>query len=153
MRQCDNMRYVLTVLMLLLLSGCYRTENGLIFGKPDYEKRNIQVTGIDLKILLRANDLLVDEKSWSRKNERECNNQKPYSLYCALEKSSIEIIGSYIHRQPALQEVRFSIDDLYGDYWEYHRLADFNSNKKTSFLDIKKVLSVAIQRVKQKLRK
>lgn len=147
------MKYLLVVFLILIISGCYRTENGLVFGKPEYEKRNISVTEMDLNILLRANDLLIDERSWSRKNERECNNQEPYSLYCALEKSSVEINGSYVHRQPALQEVRFAIDDLYGGYWEAHRLADFNVNRRTSFLDIKKVLSVAIERVRKKLQK
>jgi hypothetical protein len=138
---------------MLVITGCYRTENGLVFGKPDYEKRDILVAEIDLKILLRANELLADEKSWHRKSERECNNQEPYSLYCALKKSSIEVNGNYIHRQPAFQEVRFVIDDLYKDYWEVHRLADFNSNEKTSHEDIKKVLTVAIERVKKKLQR
>ncbi len=148
-----SFKYMLLVFILPVLSGCHRTENGLVFGKPAYEKRNIPVTKIDLNILLRANELLTEKKSWSRKGKRECNNHEPYTLYCALKKSSLEIKGSYIHRQSAFQEVRFTIEDLYRDHWHVHRLADFNSNEKTSFLDIKKVLFITIERVKKKLHK
>ncbi len=147
------MKYIPLISILLLLTGCYRTENGLVIVKPDYEKRNIQVTGKDLKILLRANALLANANTWSRSSERECSNREPYSLYCALKKSSIEIDGRYVHRQPALQEVRFAIDDLYRNSWKSHRLADFNSNKETTFSDIEKVLSLAIERVSRKLQK
>ena len=53
---------VLVFILASILSGCYRTENGLVLGLPDYEKREITVTPIDLEILLRANALLKDER-------------------------------------------------------------------------------------------
>jgi hypothetical protein len=136
---------------MLLLSGCYQTENGIVFGKPEYEKRSIAVTVVDLKILQVADDLLSDEDGWSKDSETDCYIQEKNSLFCALEKASIEVNGQYIHRKAALQEVRFAIDDYYPSYWRQHRLADFNSNPQTRFSDIKRVIAVAINNVKRKL--
>ena len=60
-------------------------------------------------------------------------------------------MGEYVHRQPALQEVRFAIDDNYKDRWDKHRLVDFNSHNDTNFADIKYVLNVAISTVRRKI--
>jgi hypothetical protein len=136
---------------MLLFSGCYQTENGLVFGKPGYEKRSIAVTLVDLNILQAVDDLLSNEDSWSKDGDRVCHTQEKYSLFCALEKASIEVNGQYIHRKAALQEVRFAIDDYYRNYWRVHRLSDFNSNPQTRFSDIKRVIAVAINNVKRKL--
>ena len=72
-------------------------------------------------------------------------------MYRALETASIVVMGEYVHRQPALQEVRFAIDDNYKDRWDKHRLVDFNSHSDTSFADIKYVLNVAISNVIRKI--
>ena len=73
------------------------------------------------------------------------------SLYCALERASIEVNGVYVHRQAALQEIRFIINDQYKNRWKGHRLADFNAHPGTSFKDIKSVINSAIMVVKNKL--
>jgi hypothetical protein len=78
--------------------------------------------------------------------------KKKYSLFCALKQASINVNGQYIHRKAALQEVRFVIDDDYRSYWRIHRLSDFNSNPKTRFSDIKRVIAVSINNVKTKLK-
>ena len=100
-------KLIILIIISLSLFSCTRTENGLVFGIPEYEKRDIKVSNI------------VD--------------------------------GQYIHRRPALQEVRFTIDDNYKDRWKVHRLADFNSHPNTTYTDVVKVLDVTIYRVKQKL--
>ena len=53
------MKHILVVIILLTLSGCYKAENSLTLGKPDYGKRDIQVTDVDLEILRVANALLI----------------------------------------------------------------------------------------------
>lgn len=145
-------RSLLSVILAFILSGCYQTENGLVFGLPDYEKRDVKVTQIDLDILLKTNALLKDESVWRKDAVRICDESVKLSLYCALEKASIEMNGKYIHRQPALQEVRFVIDDNYKNRWKVHRLADFNAHPDTSFSDVKFVIAKAIKTVKGKLR-
>jgi hypothetical protein len=145
---------LLTVLVILAYAGGYRlykTENGLVFGIPDYEKRDIHVSQVDLDILIEANELLPNKSAWRRGHVPDCSQSKKLDLYCALETSSIVVMGEYVHRQPALQEVRFAIDGNYKDRWDKHRLVDFNSHSDTSFADIKHVLNVAISTVRWKI--
>ena len=131
--------------------GVYKTENGIVLGLPDYESRDIHVSQVDLGILIKADALLSSKDIWSRDRISNCSQPGRLDLYCALERASVEVIGKYIHRQPALQEVRFIIDDDYRERWTKHRLVDFNANKDTSFEDIKSVLAQAIATVRRKL--
>jgi hypothetical protein len=131
--------------------GVYKTENGIVLGLPDYEKRDIHVSQVDLDILTKADALLSSESRWKKDRISNCSQSEKLGLYCALERASMEVMGKYIHRQPAFQEVRFSIDDHYRDRWEKHRLIDFNSDKNTSFEDVKSVLAQAIATVRGKL--
>lgn len=134
-----------------MLGGCTKTENGLVFGIPDYEKRDIRVSQVDLDILNKAHQLLSNERVWVKEHPSDCTKTEKLDLFCALENASIDVMGKYIHRQPALQEVRFAIDDNYKSRWRKHRLIDFNSNKDTSFDDVKLVLEMAISKVKMKI--
>lgn len=145
---------LLIVIVILAYAGgfrLYKTENGLVFGIPDYEKRDIHVSQVDLDILIKANELLSNESEWRKERVSGCSQSKKLDLYCALETASVVLMGKYVHRQPALQEVRFAIDDNYKDRWDKHRLVDFNSHSDTNFTDIKYVLNVAISAVRQKI--
>lgn len=62
------------------------------------------------------------------------------------------MLGKYIHRQAALQEIRFVIDDYYKGRWKVHRLADFNSHPDTTFEDINIVIAKAMEKIRGKLR-
>ena len=87
------------------------------------------------------------------------------SLFCALQKASREILGEYQHRNVALQEVRFAIQDATRDrqtemairalrrFSLPHRLMDFNNLPETRFEDVKQVLRVASERVAARLEK
>jgi len=142
------------IVVVLYLSGCrlYKTENGIVLGLPNYEKRDIKVSANDLKILKKADALLSNQNIWRQEKVSNCNESTKLDLYCALEQATISVMGKYIHRQPALQEVRFAIDDNYKDRWEKHRLIDFNANSKTRFEDVKNVLALAIKAVENKLK-
>jgi len=151
MRKRQVMRKLLIVVLIAMACGCTKTENGLVFGIPDYEKRDIRVSQIDLDILNKANQLLSDERTWKKGHPSDCTKTEKLDLYCALEKASLDVTGKYVHRQPALQEVRFVIDDNYKNRWNKHRLIDFNSHKDTIFDDIKSVLNMAISTVRMKI--
>lgn len=147
-----TLKLLVILFMSFTLTGCfYQTENGIVFGKPSYEQRDAKVTEIDLEILERTDKLLTEE-NWTKDSLRECTQSNQLNLYCALETASIEVNGAYNHRQPALQEVRFAIDDHYRSYWSKHRLSEFNGNPLTNFSDVKKVITVALNRVKSKLK-
>jgi hypothetical protein len=67
-----------------------------------------------LTILVRADALLRDESAWNRQDDRECQDDEAAgmrSLFCALQKACIEVLGTYDHRRVALQEVRFTVED------------------------------------------
>jgi hypothetical protein len=121
----------------------------------ELERRDQPVTNDDLRILRRAEELLKDESAWNRKDDRECDDDEATgkrSLFCALQKACIDVIGVYDHRRVALQEVRFAVEDAtHGKDFE-HRLRDFNNLPTTRLADVKKVLGVATDRVKSRLK-
>ena len=74
------------------------------------------------------------------------------SLFCALQKSSIDVLGEYDHRRVALQEVRFAIQDSTNNRRFEHRLRDFNNLPETSLATVISVLEVAKGRVETRLK-
>jgi hypothetical protein len=121
----------------------------------DLERRDQPVTDDDLRILVRADELLNDESVWNRKDDRECDDDEATgkrSLFCALQKACIDVLGAYDHRRVALQEVRFAVEDATRGQDFEHRLRDFNNLPTTRLADVKKVLRVATDRVKSRLK-
>ena len=92
---------------------------------------------------------------WNRQDDRECADDEAAgkrSLFCALQKASLDVLGAYDHRRVALQEVRFAVEDATGGQDFEHRLRDFNNLPTTQLADIRKVLQVATDRVKSRLK-
>ena len=121
----------------------------------DLERRDQPVTNDDLRILVRADELLKDESVWNRKDDRECDDDEATgkrSLFCALQKACIDVLGAYDHRHVALQEVRFAVEDATRGQDFEHRLRDFNNLPTTRLADVKKVLRVATDRVTSRLK-
>ena len=111
-----------------------------------------KLTRIDLKILRKADEILADESKWNRKCTREYKKEdKTWSLFTALEKAELEVTGKHAHRQPALEEVRQTVQARGKKY--QHRLMDFNNDPATRFADVKKVLATTIQRVAAQVEK
>jgi len=130
------------------------------------ESREQSVTDADLRILQRADALLKDPASWNRHDDRVCIDDEATenrSLFCALQKADTEVLGTYEHRNVALQEVRFAVEDatrhrqtgMMFDALRHfrlpHRLMDFNNLPDTRFEDIHNVLRVATTRVAARL--
>lgn len=123
--------------------------------RPQPERRDQPVTSDDLRILLRANELLKDESVWNRNDDRTCDDDEATgkrSLFCALQKACIEVLGKYEHRRAALQEVRFAVEEATVGRDFEHRLRDFNNLPETRLADIKKVIQVATDRVKSRMK-
>ena len=122
---------------------------------PQLERRDQPVTPDDLRILLRATELLKDESVWNRNDDRVCDDDEATgkrSLFCALQKACIEVLGEYDHRRVALQEVRFAVEEATVGRDFEHRLRDFNNLPETRLVDVKKVIQVATDRVKSRLK-
>ena len=121
---------------------------------PQLEQRDQPVTMEDLRILEKAEDLLRDESVWNRQDDRQCDDDEAAgkrSLFCALQKASIDVLGRYEHRRVALQEVRFAVEDATRGRDFDHRLRDFNNLPETQLRDVKGVLRVAKDRVRARL--
>jgi hypothetical protein len=110
----------------------------------DLERRDQPVTEDDLRILQRADKILSSPSVWNRHDTRTCKpDDKVWSLFCAMEKASTEVLGEYNHRRVALQEVRFAVEHATKGIRLDHRMMDFNNLKSTTFRDIKNILTVA----------
>ena len=119
---------------------------------PGRENREPRVDATDVAILRRADEILSDASNWNRHDDRKCDPAATtWSLFCALQKASIEVLGAYDHRRAALEEVRFVIEDTYPGQTFEHRLMDFNNLPSTRFEDVKKVLAIARDRVQRRL--
>ena len=122
---------------------------------PELEQRDQPVTADDVALLVRAEALLSSAAVWNRADERECKDDEATgkrSLFCALEKACIDVLGSYDHRRVALQEVRFAVEDATRGRAFEHRLRDFNNLPETRFEDVRRVLAVAKDRVRARLK-
>ena len=121
---------------------------------PDSERRDRVVTAQDVLILTKASALLKDESAWNRADDRMCGDDEATgrrSLFCALQKACIDVLGAYDHRRAALQEVRFAVNDATRGQNFEHRLRDFNNLPTTRLADIQAVLKLAVDRVKSRL--
>jgi hypothetical protein len=121
----------------------------------ELEQRDQPVTDDDLRILSKADEILKDESVWNRNDDRVCDDDESTgkrSLFCALQKACIDVLGEYDHRRVALQEVRFAVEDATRGRDFEHRLRDFNNLPETRLVDVKRVLKVATDRVKSRLK-
>lgn len=154
-----NRTITLFAFMILLLTACTKDSDGsgpqlFTASTPELENRDIPVNKDDLRILTAANELLSDVSLWNRVDDRECADDEASgkrSLFCALQRASIDVVGSYDHRRAALQEVRFAVEEATRGQAFEHRLMDFNNLPITQLADIKRVLQVAEARVKSRL--
>ncbi len=107
------------------------------------------VTKADLRIVQRARKILDSPAKWNRADTRDCPAEaKTFSLYCALEKATVEVTGKFEHRGAAMQEARFVIDEVMakGNHYE-HRLMGYNNDPKTTFADIQKFFRILEERI------
>ena len=123
---------------------------GTSFGQE--EERSPPVSSEDVAILLRAKELLPDEAHWHRHGDRNClPAAKVLTLFCALHKASVEVLGEYDHRRAALQEVRFAIEEVTKGREFEHRLMDCNNVPETHLAEIQRVLDIALTKVRARL--
>ena len=136
---------------LLIFSALVLSAQDPKFSGPSNAKP--PVSEGDIRIVQRAREILNSPAKWNRKDNRQCPATKTtYSLYCALEKATVEVSKKFEHRGAAMQEARFAIDEVLakGNHYE-HRLMDFNNDPKTTFADVQKFFSLIEERIKKRL--
>src|ERR1700730_1856372 len=66
----------------------------------ELERRDQSVTEEDLQILKRADQILSSPAVWNRHDTRVCKPvDKTWSLFCAMERASLDVLGEYRHRE------------------------------------------------------
>jgi hypothetical protein len=155
------MKSALSAAMLLVVWSSVALAQSTVAGTPvftrtdpELERRDRPVTQDDLRIVARTKSLLQNERVWNRNDDRECADDEASgkrSLFCALQKATIEVLGEYDHRRVALQEVRFAVEDATRGQDFAHRLMDYNNLATTSLKDIWRALDVATQRMRSRL--
>jgi hypothetical protein len=129
-----------------------RSERFSVQTSADLERRDQEVTEDEFRVLRRAGEFLSSASVWNRQDPRVClPDEKKRSLFCAIERSQMELFGEDRPRSVAWQEVRFAIDDVTGGQKFEHRLKDFNNSRSTNFDDVKRVLTIAAHRVRVRL--
>jgi hypothetical protein len=119
----------------------------------DDPNANPPVTRVDVRIVQRARKILNSPSKWNRADTRNCPaDAATFSLYCALEKATKEVSGTFEHRGAAMQEARFVIDEIAPNAKSYeHRLMDYNNDTATTFADVQKFFRLLEVRVRKRL--
>jgi hypothetical protein len=113
-----------------------------------YAFYQISPSALDRKIVQRAAALLSIAAAWNRADNRECpKNAVTLSIYCAMEKATVQVTGGFQHRRPALQLVRGIIDERSAGRDYQHRLMDYNNDPRTRLSDIQSLFKEALARM------
>jgi len=103
---------------------------------------------LDREILKRAAAILSSEAVWNRADTRECSpSDTKWSIYCAMEKATIEVTGGFHHRRPALQVVRKIVEERSAKKPYEHRLMDYNNDPATRFADVQTLFAEGLRRM------
>ncbi|WP_299443218.1 hypothetical protein [uncultured Aquimarina sp.] len=97
---------------------------------------------IEVKIIEKTIKLIDSKKSWNKNDNRICESNNIYSLFCALYKSSIIVDGEYRHLRPAVNFVRDAIQEKYPKKYD-HVLVDFNNAEEISLKELHEILKLA----------
>jgi hypothetical protein len=111
------------------------------------------VTEADLHIIARTREILDSEAKWNRADTQNCPaDATTFSLFCALQKASQEVNGSFDNRGAAVQEVRFAIDDVVANTKHYNsRITDYNNDSGTTFENIQQLLRTVENSLTEKM--
>lgn len=130
----------LTPLIIFGLAGCATGP------EEDY----FTVSETDLEILQETKTILSDESNWTRNEETQCDLEaEALTLFCALQKASFDVADDFLLRRPALEEVRYVIDELSPEL--DRRLIDFNNLETTDLAKIHQVIDMALERLQARL--
>ena len=110
--------------------------------------REVPASNLDREIINRAAAILSSEAMWNRADTRECSpSGAKWSIYCAMEKATVEVTGGFHHRRPALQVVRKIVAERSARRPYKHRLMDYNNDPATRFTDVQTLFAEALRRI------
>jgi hypothetical protein len=140
-------------------SGVLRTEYGWFpvthfVSSPNLSfdldvAREVAPNAMDEKIVRRAMDILSTPAVWNRADNRRCPAKATtWSIYCAMQKASIDVTGGFNHRRPALEVVREAVDARIAGRNYHHRMMDYNNDSTTQFSDVQSLLTESLEHMR-----
>jgi hypothetical protein len=110
------------------------------------------VTKDDVQIVKRVREILSSPSKWSRTGKKECAaNSETLSIWCALEKATTEVKGSFNSDGAGIDEVRSVISETPNGKKYAARLIDYNNDSSTTFEDVQKLLQTVEERLTKRL--
>lgn len=104
---------------------------------------------LDEKILQRAAAILSTTAAWNRADNRRCPaDATTWSIYCAMEKATVEVTGAFHHRRPAQEAVRVIVDERSSGRNYGHRLMGYNNDPTTTLADVQSLFQEALTGMK-----
>ena len=129
------------------ISG-FRVANGAIQFQLS-GKQEVPPNAVDREILERAANIITSDEVWNRADDRECPpTATTWSIYCAVERAQLDIVGAFHHRRPAGELVREIVEARTKDRTYQHRMMDYNNDRTTHLSDVKSLFAEAIARIK-----
>ena len=105
-------------------------------------------SGLDRRIVERADALLASTSVWNRADDRHCPRAATaWSIYCAMERAEIDVTGGFHHRRPAMEVVRTIIEERTAGRPYHHRLMDYNNDPSTRLSDVHSAFAEALARM------
>jgi len=105
---------------------------------------------VDREILQRAARIISSNAAWNRADDRTCPaTATTWSIYCAVERAQLDLLGAFHHRRPAGELLREIVDARTKGRPYHHRMMDYNNDPTTQLSDVKSLFSEAIARVGQ----
>jgi hypothetical protein len=124
------------------------TQSGQTLSFQLDASREVPSSALDREILERAGTILSSESAWNRADNRKCPPAATsWSLYCAMERATIEVTGAFHHRRPALELVRQIVDERSAGRPYNHRLMDYNNDPTTRLADVRGIIADALSRL------
>ncbi len=138
--------------------GILRTEYGWLpvtgfNAAPDLQftvdpNHEVGPEALDERILMRASEIARAGADWNRADDRRCDRHPTsWSLYCAMDRATIEVTGAHDHRRPAMEVVRLLVEDRTKDKAYAHRLMGYNNDPKTTLDDVQALFQDALARM------
>jgi hypothetical protein len=116
-------------------------------------RRQRPPTNDDVRILMRAREMLASDAVWNKEDNRQCPpGQAKISLFCSLQLSTTEVSGGVHYRQPALQAAREVLNEVGVGRFKLHRIMDYNNHPDTTLAEIHALIDKAKSRIEARLK-
>jgi hypothetical protein len=111
--------------------------------------QQVAPSALDRQIIERAAVLISTEARWDRADDRICAvTDTTWSIYCALQRATLDVTGGFHHRRPALELVRVIVEQRTAGRDYSHRLMDYNNDKTTRLDDLRSLFAEALAKIR-----